>query len=155
MNDSIGVPIEIGDWVAFYKTARGKSIFGKVIDFNKNTMVIQPNVKGNTITKNPMQVLKISKELIENKKIVINDSIGNELKIGDWVAATNIAYNDSVRNYYDRNFHGKIVFGSIEKLSKSSIEIKVRTRKTSIKKAPNQVVKISDEQAMLHMLAQG
>jgi len=152
MTDCVGSEIQINDWVAFYKTATGKSIFGKVVDFNTNSVVVLPNGKSRTITKTSAQVFKVPTELVEGKKVVVKDAIGNELKPSDWVATT---YSTGYIRGYGGTYNGKIILGKVEKLTRTSVHIRVRTRKTVIKKMPTQIIRLTDEQAMLQMFIQG
>ena len=149
--DAIGIPCSIDDWVAFYNTGPGRTIFGKIVSFNNVSMVVRPDGKKNTIRKHPRQVLKIPP--IEKAPVVVFDAIGQELKVGDWVAMTKEEkshwHGYKTYDYYN----GNLVFGEITNLGKSTIAVRIRNKKNSLKKFSNQLVKVSLEQVTLLYLA--
>jgi hypothetical protein len=67
----------------------------------------------------------------------MNDAIGGTVTIGDWVAFSTGAF-------------GKISLGKILRFNDCSMIVSRRSGK-EIRKQPTQVVKITDEQVMLHM----
>jgi hypothetical protein len=150
MADAIGVPVHIGEWVAFYKSPNGKAMFGRVVEFNMSTMVIEPLGKSRTylpVTKSSIQVVKIPKELIEQQKVIVTDALGVEIKVGDWVMMTGCT-SRYIRSCGDYN--GKMAFGEIVKLNNGSVDVKIRNKKTLLKKLSSQIVKVSEEQLTLH-----
>lgn len=69
----------------------------------------------------------------------MNDAIGGTVVVGDWVA---FAYG---------NGHGSpLSIGKIERFNDKSM-IVVRRRGKPMRKLPNQIIKITDEQVMLHL----
>ena len=148
--DSLGTSLEINDWVAFYQAAHGKTLFGKVINFNTNSIVIKLKGKIATVRKISTQVVKVPAELCEDTKNIIMDALGIELKIGDFV--TTVGRNHSIGH---DSYNGKIVVGEVKSIKQSSILLRIINKKSAIRKKPCQVVKISSEQAMLKMFIEG
>jgi hypothetical protein len=153
MNDAVGATVVVGDSVAYYNTTKGRTIFGKILRFNSASMIIQPvgtSKKSSTVRKNSTQVVKVS---IEVKKIIPRDSLGNEIKIGDFVAMTPCSNVKDYRrsSFYNRNldYNGKIVFGEIKKLCKSSVEVRLINKNKLLRKSPSQLIKVSEEQMTL------
>ena len=56
--DSMGIPLQIGDWVTYSKGVRGIMTFGKIEKFNECSMIIAPR-KGKQLRLISAQVVKI------------------------------------------------------------------------------------------------
>ena len=72
---------------------------------------------------------------LELKPKSMNDAIGGTVIVGDWVA---FAYNRTIS------------LGQIERFNDKSMIVK-RRRGKPMRKLPTEVIKITDEQVMLHL----
>jgi hypothetical protein len=150
MSDAVGATVVVGDSVAYYNAAKGKTIFGKVLKLNSASMIIQPiatSRKNSTVRKNSSQVVKVS---IEIKKIIHVDALGTEIKVGDFVAMTSDSINN--RHYWtplSKDYNGKIIFGEIKNLKRTSADVRVVGQNKILKKSPNKIFKVSEEQMTL------
>jgi hypothetical protein len=70
----------------------------------------------------------------------MNDAIGGTVIIGDWVA-------------FSTGIHGKLSIGKINKFNDCSM-IVYRRKGKALRKQSTQVIKITDEQVMLHMFTE-
>ena len=147
MLDSIGVPLQVNDWVAFYKTGAGKALTGQIVTLNQNSVVIRGKGKKTNIRRIGNQVVKIPN--VEPQQKPVLDAIGCPLNVGDWVAMTSVG-TDKNRYIPYSEFSGKIVFAEIKILKNSMIHVLIPNKTKCIKKAPIQLVKVSPEQVTLY-----
>ena len=59
--DAMGVPLVVGDWVAYTKGALATMNFGQIVRFNNSSLVVAPR-KGKDFRVTTPQVIKISEE---------------------------------------------------------------------------------------------
>jgi len=73
--------------------------------------------------------------------------------VGDFVAMTPHSNTTNTRRFYGHSgypeYSGKIIFGEIKNLKKTSVDIRVVGKNKLVKKHSNQIVKVSEEQMTL------